>query len=71
MWYNYQREYYRTGSSLFFFVNPDSMQPTLEFFGLESSEDATGIYDAMTDNFQKQDLSSSIQNIIFLSSGGT
>ena len=47
------------------------MQPTLEFFGLESSQDATGIYDAMTDNFQKQDLSSSIQNIIFLSSDGT
>ena len=54
-----------------FFVNPDSMQPTLELFGLDSSQDATGIYDAMNDNFQKQNLSSSIQNIIFLSSDGT
>ena len=54
-----------------FFVNQDSMQPTLELFGLDSSQDATGIYDAMNDNFQKQNLSSSIQNIIFLSSDGT
>ena len=54
-----------------FSVNPDSMQPTLELFGLDSSQDATGIYDAMNENFQKQNLSSSIQNIIFLSSDGT
>ena len=44
-----------------FFVDPDSKQPTSEFFeclGLGSSQDATGIFDAMITTFQKHDLSS-------------
>ena len=43
------------------FVDPDSKQPTSEFFeclGLGSSQDATGIFDAMITTFQKHDLSS-------------
>ena len=50
------------------------MQPRLEFFeylGLDSSQDATGIFDAMTVAFQKHDLSSLLQKIIFLSSDGS
>ena len=49
------------------------MQPTLEFFeclGLGSSQDATGIFDAMISAFQKPDLSSLLQKVIFLSSDG-
>ena len=37
-----------------FFVDLDSMQPTLEFFeysGLDSSQDTTGIFDAMSAAF--------------------
>ena len=54
-----------------FFVDPDIMQPMLEFFeclGLDSSQDATGIFDAMIAAFQKHNLSSLLQKIIFLSS---
>ena len=50
------------------------MQPRLEFFEyleLDSSQDATGIFDAMTVAFQKHDLSSLLQKIIFLSSDGS
>ena len=57
-----------------FFVDSDSIQPTLEFFewlGLDSSQDATGIFDAMIAAFQKHDLSSLLQKIIFLCSDGT
>ena len=51
MQWNYQHEYYRTGSSPF---DPDSMQPTLEFvecLGFDSSQDATGIFDATIATF--------------------
>ena len=54
-----------------FFVDPDSMQPTLEFFeclGLGSSQDTTGIFDAIIAAFQRHDLSSLLQIINFLSS---
>ena len=56
-----------------FLVDLDSMQPTLEFFEclrLDSSQDATGIFDAIIAGFQKHDLSSLLQKIIFLSSDG-
>ena len=56
-----------------FSVDPDSMQPTLEFFeclGLDNSQDATGIFDAMIAAFQKHDLSSLLQKIICLFSDG-
>ena len=49
------------------------MQPKLEFFeclGLDSSQDATGIFDAMIATYQKHNLSSLLQKIIFLSSDG-
>ena len=53
-----------------FFVDMESMQPTLELFeclGLDSSQDVTGIFDAMTATFQKHNLSSLLQKLIFLS----
>ena len=56
-----------------FFVDPDSMEPTLEFFEClerNSSRDATGVFDAMIAAFQKHDLSPSFQNIIILYSDG-
>ena len=40
----------------FFFVNPDTIEPTLTFFeclGLESSQDANGILDAIKVAFEK------------------
>ena len=70
MRWNYWREYYRTGSSLSFFHWPRKYA-TLEFFeclGLDSSQDAAGIFDAMIAAFQKHNLSS--LKIIFLSSDG-
>ena len=56
-----------------FFIDLDTMQPKLELFeclGLDSSQDATGIFDAMIAAYQKHDLSSLLQKIIFLSSDG-
>ena len=56
-----------------FFVDLESMQPTLELFeclGIDSSQDVTGIFDAMTATFQKHNLSSLLQKLIFLSSVG-
>ena len=49
------------------------MQSTFEFFecvGVDSSQDATGIFDAMIAAFQKHDLLSLLQKITFLSSDG-
>ena len=54
---------------MFFFVDPDSMRPTLYFLeclGLDRSLDATGIFDVMTAAFQKHNLSFLIQTIILL-----
>ena len=56
-----------------FFIDPDSMQPTLEFsecLGLDSSQNATGIFDAMIAAFQEHDLSFLLQKIICPSSDG-
>ena len=74
MRWNYQREYYRKEVVYVFFVDPDSMQPTLEFFGClrpDSSQDAAGIFDVVIAAFEKHSLSSLLQKIIFLSSDGT
>ena len=50
------------------------MQPTLGFFaclGLDTSQDATGIFDVMINALHKYDLSSLLQKIICPSSDGT
>ena len=52
-----------------FSVDPDSMQPTLEFFeclGHDNSQDAIGIFDAIIAAFQKHDFSSLLQKIMSL-----
>ena len=56
-----------------FFVDPDTMKPTLSFFeclGLENSQDANGILDNIKAAFEKYNLSSLLEKLIFLSSDG-
>ena len=51
--------------------DPDTMEPTLTFFeclGLESSQDANGILDAIKVAFEKLNLSSLLDKVVFLSS---
>ena len=59
--------------SFFFVVDPDNIEPTLTFFeslGLESSQDANGILDVIKVAFEKFNLSSLLDKLIFLSSDG-
>ena len=56
-----------------FFVDPDTIEPTLTFFeclGLESSQDANDILDALKVAFEKFNLSSLLDKVVFLSSDG-
>ena len=56
-----------------FFVDPDTMEPTLTFFkclGLEDSQDANGIFEAIKEAFQKRDLLAVLDKLILLSSDG-
>ena len=56
-----------------FFIDPDTMKPTLSFFEclrLEDSQDANGIFDAIKAAFEKHNLSSLLEKLIFLSSDG-
>ena len=56
-----------------FFVDPDTIEPTLTFFeclGLESSQDANSILDAIKVAFEKFKLSSMLDKVVFLSSDG-
>ena len=56
-----------------FFVDPDTIEPTLTFFecpGLESSQDASSILDAIKVAFEKFNLSSLFDKVVFLSSDG-
>ena len=57
----------------FFLIDPDTIEPTLTFFeclGLESSQDASGILDAIKVAFEKFNLSSLLDKVVFLSSDG-
>ena len=56
-----------------FFVDPDTMESTLTFFeclGLESSQDANGMLEAIKAAFEKYNLSTLLNKMIFLSSDG-
>ena len=56
-----------------FFVDPDTMEPTLTFFeclGLEDSQDANGIFEAIKKAFEKRDLLALLDKLILLSSDG-
>ena len=56
-----------------FFVDPDTMEPTLTFFkclGLEDSQDANGMFEAIKKAFEKRDLLASLDKLILLSSDG-
>ena len=51
------------------FVDPDTIKPILTFFeclGLESSQDANGILDAIKRAFEKFNLSSLLNKVVFL-----
>ena len=54
-----------------FFVDPDAMEPTLTFFeclGLEDSQSANGIFEAIKKAFEKHDLLALLDKLFFLSS---
>ena len=56
-----------------FFVDPDTMEPTLTFFKclrLEDSQDANGIFEATKKAFEKRDLLALLDKLILLSSDG-
>ena len=56
-----------------FFLNLDTMKPTFSFFEclrLEEDQDANGIFDAIKAVFEKHNLSSLLEKLIFLSSDG-
>ena len=56
-----------------FFVDPDTMEPTLTFFeclGLEDSQYGNNIFEAIKKAFEKCDLLALLDKLIFLSSGG-
>ena len=56
-----------------FFIDPDTMEPTLSFFEclrLENSQDAKGIFDAIKAAFEKHNLLLLLEKLIFLSSDG-
>ena len=56
-----------------FFVDPDTMEPTLTFFkclGLEDSQDANGMFEAIKKAFEKRDLLASLDKLILLSTDG-
>ena len=56
-----------------FFVDPDTMEPTLTFFkclGLEDSQHANSIFEATMKAFEKHDLLALLDKFIFLSSDG-
>ena len=56
-----------------FFIDPDTMKPTLSFFEclrLEDSQDANGIFDPIKAAFEKYNLSSLLEKLMFLSSDG-
>ena len=55
------------------FTDPDTFKPTLSFFevlGLDSSQDATGICDAIKAAFKKRNLESALDKLVFFSSDG-
>ena len=56
-----------------FFIDPDTMKPTLSFFEclrLEDSQDANGILDPIKAAFEKYNLLSLLEKLMFLSSDG-
>ena len=58
---------------MFFFDDPDTIEPTLTFFeglGLESNQDVNGILDAIKIVFENFSLSSLLDKVVFLSSDG-
>ena len=57
-----------------FFIDPDTMKPTLSFFEclrLEDSQDANSIFDAIKAALEKHNLLSLLEKLIFLPSDGT
>ena len=50
-----------------FFVDPDTMELTL---GLDNSQDANSIFEAIKKAFEKRDLWALLDKLIFLSSDG-
>ena len=60
MWWKYRHQHQWTRSCIYFFVDPDTIEPKLTFFEclvLESRQDANGILDAIKEAFEKFNVS--------------
>ena len=63
----------RNKKTYLFFLYPDTIEPTLTFLeclGLETSQDASDILDAIKVAFEKFNLSSLLDKVVFLPSDG-
>ena len=70
---DHRHKHHRTEAVYVFFADPDTMEPTLTFLkclGLEDSQDATSIFEAIKKAFEKRYLLALLDKFAFLWSDG-